>query len=578
MPKLSITCPHCSARLLVSQERIGSGPVKCPKCNRRFAAAAAKENQPGAVTEKVPSPHPLSDTPSSIPVIRTDGEQSLNSRRRQRAHLKRGALWPITLLLLLAASAAGSFVWWSLQTTPLNISEDVLDKKTSPVKRSQPDSDAANSPAPDSPPVSLTGIPVSPQLLIHLRPAILWNGRRVHQEFMATLGNVTQWLRDRIENTSHLKVETIDSATIAVNFGSRTSQPDVAWILRMQDPLPRPAFLQELSAIPSREVDSVFLTDAHSWIFPDDVTIGIAPRELAQHLSDAMRYPAIPAPELEQLLSQSDASRPLTLLADLHVLDEHKQSVLIPELQDLAEAAMVWMGRDCRVLSCDLNMAPHLQMRTKIIPRAETAPSVLRGRLQRQLRSLPEEIALQVQQMKPQSRGHRRIVGRFPAMLQAMSMGTTGSHASNIAKFSTVLPKKAGPNLAAAAVLTWNQTLLAPPAHAIPSPVRPSLIDRLQRSVLVDFRQEPLQAAMAYLAVAADIELSIDGDALMLSGFTQNMPQTMDLGEASVAEAIAAILKQYGGKMVLVRVPPGGLQLTTQDVADENSQKIYQLP
>jgi len=223
-------------------------------------------------------------------------------------------------------------------------------------------------------------------------------------------------------------------------------------------------------------------------------------------------------------------------------------------------------------------MTPHLQMRTKIIPRAETTPSVLRGRLQRQLRSLPEEIALQVGQMKPRTQGHRRIVGRFPAMLQAMAMGTTGSHASNIAGFSTILPQKAAPNLAAAAVLTWNQTLLSPPAHAIPSSVRPSLEDRLQRSVHVDFRREPLQDAMAYLAAAADIELSIDGDALMLSGFTQNMPQTMDLGEASVAEAIAAILNQYGGKMVLVRVPPGGLQLTTQEVADDNSQAIYQLP
>ena len=64
-------------------------------------------------------------------------------------------------------------------------------------------------------------------------------------------------------------------------------------------------------------------------------------------------------------------------------------------------------------------------------------------------------------------------------------------------------------------------------------------------NVLIDFRRTPLQEAFGFIGESIKTEVSIDGDALKGAGFTQNMPQTMDMGSVTALAAIDRILENY---------------------------------
>ncbi|MFM7039394.1 MAG: hypothetical protein ACKO2L_16905, partial [Planctomycetaceae bacterium] len=170
--------------------------------------------------------------------------------------------------------------------------------------------------------------------------------------------------------------------------------------------------------------------------------------------------------------------------------------------------------------------------------------------MQVRLDRLAEEVLGMVQRMEPSTVSSRQIIGRFPAMLQAFNVGTTAHAGPGYARLVTLLPQHAAANLAAGTLLTWNQSLLTNfeepkitkgSGTAIPD----KLADRLKMKVLVDFRRTPLQEAFGYIGESIKTDVSIDGDALKGAGFTQNMPQTLDLGEVTALEAINGILEKY---------------------------------
>ena len=54
-----------------------------------------------------------------------------------------------------------------------------------------------------------------------------------------------------------------------------------------------------------------------------------------------------------------------------------------------------------------------------------------------------------------------------------------------------------------------------------------------------------LQEAFGYIGESIKTEVTIDGDALKGAGFTQNMPQTFDLGTVTAQAALHEILLKY---------------------------------
>ncbi|MFY8056746.1 MAG: hypothetical protein ACOVRM_03335, partial [Planctomycetaceae bacterium] len=165
------------------------------------------------------------------------------------------------------------------------------------------------------------------------------------------------------------------------------------------------------------------------------------------------------------------------------------------------------------------------------------------------------------------------------------NVGTTVHAGAGFARLVTVLPGQAAGNLAAGTLLTWNQSLVTvfrdetKQTKADDSQVPEKIVDRLQMKVLVDFRRTPLQEAFGYLGESIRTDVVIDGDALKGAGFTQNMPQTMDLGTVTVLQAIDRILQNYEKERdPLVLVVDEGrkrLLLSTKTKAEADGLKIF---
>jgi hypothetical protein len=159
-------------------------------------------------------------------------------------------------------------------------------------------------------------------------------------------------------------------------------------------------------------------------------------------------------------------------------------------------------------------------------------------------------------QMQPQRKGQMTIIGRFPAMVEAFRQSTVPTTGARYVKFTTVLPAKAAPNLALATLLTWDEarrtdfsasaapTVIASNNAALPQTVA----ERLQLTVDAEFNRKPLQEAFQYICDEISVKMDIDGDALKDAGYTQNMPQTFNLGKVTAEEAIHGIIDKYHGE------------------------------
>lgn len=433
-------------------------------------------------------------------------------------------------------------------------------------------------------PIPLNYVPFTPHLILHLRPSALWQRDRHMKEFEATLGNVGIWLKQNIREICTFEPEEIEELTFAVNFGVRTSIPDVSAVVRLRDTQTPADLFRRFNGTRRTDLDAdVIESSSRSYLIVDTKTFAVAPVSMSEELASAARYPAMVPAEMEPLLKESDRQRHCTLMFDLNNLDVHREFVLIDQLQTIADQFIVWMGKDVRTISWSLHLQPHFFMETLLHQSNDsTATKVQRAVLSR-LEKLPDQMLSAVRKMQPATEGTRRMIGRFPAMLRAVQLGTSADVGSQHARFVTILPGKAASNLAAATLLTWNQSLLtdfsAADSIASKSDDFPEkVMDRLKLTVLIDFRNFPLQEAMDYIGDVLRTEIVIDGDALKAAGFTQNLNQTMNLGNVTALQAFDAILRQYAAErdpmVISVDEAGGRIILGTRSAAELKGLKI----
>jgi hypothetical protein len=283
----------------------------------------------------------------------------------------------------------------------------------------------------------------------------------------------------------------------------------------------------------------------------DDRTFAAAPVGLTQDLELSRNDAALASPDMEPLLQASDRERHASLIFDLKILDSHREDIFMAQMQKVVDKFVVWMGNEIETVSWSMHLEPNFYMETLLHNSSDSSVMKVQRHAQLQFSKLAEEMLAGVEKMKPATVGSRQMIGRFPAMLQALDVGTTAHVAPSFARLVTVLPKQASVNLAAGALLTWNQSLLTnfdeekAVAKGDTTAIPDKLVDRLQMKVLIDFRRTPLQEAFGYICDAIKTEWSIDGDALKGAGFTQNMPQTFDLGTVTAQAALHEILLKY---------------------------------
>lgn len=415
------------------------------------------------------------------------------------------------------------------------------------------DSAASLSPT-DGEQIPLDLIPFTPHLLLHLRPAELWQQDRQLNEFHALLSTLSIWLKSRVEEISKFKAEEIEELTFAVNFGARSTAPEISAVVRLKDEqLPGDLIQRFKGSVRTDLQENVREAGDRSYLIADNRTFAIAPSSLSVELSDARQNPATIPPDLEPLLNQTDRTRHVTLLFDLNSIDVHREYVLTRELQPLAAEFVSWMGKETDGVSWSMHLKPNLFIETLIRPTNDSTPVKVQRAFLSRLDKLPEQLFSLAQKMRPSTDGARQMIGRFPAMMKAFQVGTSADVSPLYVRLVTILPPKAASNIAAASLLTWNQSLTTDlsagaDAAGADSKLPEKISDRLNMPVLIDFRNFPLQEAMAYISDVIKTEIIIDGDALKAAGFTQNMNQTFNLGTVPAKTAIHAILQQYAAE------------------------------
>ena len=375
-----------------------------------------------------------------------------------------------------------------------------------------------------------------------------------------TLGDLGQWLEQQIRDITRFEPQEIEELTFAVNFGPRTSPPEVAAVVRLRSE-------QTLSDLQlnrfqgTRRSDlegELYESDPFSYLLIDKKTFAVAPITMSDSLADARKYAPQAPVDIEILLRESDRSRQMTLLFDLLNIDTHREYVFREQMQIFADKFVLWFGKDVQTVGWSLHLGSELFMETLLHPNNESSALRAQRHVKVQMEKLPELLQTTARIMSPPTKGYRKMIGRFPAMMQAIVLGTSTHVGPSYVRMITLLPDKAAANLAAASLFTWNQSVITDfsgpaPTVAVAKALPEKIVDRLQMMIDVDFRNMPLQEALAFISDEIKTPIEIDGDGLKQAALTQNMKQNYDFGEVTVLKTLDAIITNpdYRDKMVM---------------------------
>ncbi|TXT23970.1 MAG: hypothetical protein FD138_3142, partial [Planctomycetota bacterium] len=178
----------------------------------------------------------------------------------------------------------------------------------------------------------------------------------------------------------------------------------------------------------------------------------------------------------------------------------------------------------------------------------------------------------------------------------AYALSTHATSGDRFVSLATALPERAAPNLALAALLTWDESTRTDFTKAAAGPTTtapkdtgtklPELVlDRLnQLPVEIEFTKTPLQDGIKYIAEECKVTIRIDGDGLKDGGYTQNMEQNYKLGKVTGLQALATIVKKYekerpANPVVLIIDEPQKIAIiSSKNYAENKGQKPFQFP
>jgi hypothetical protein len=223
--------------------------------------------------------------------------------------------------------------------------------------------------------------------------------------------------------------------------------------------------------------------------------------------------------------------------------------------------------------------------RVRLALRSRSTQSVrrLEQEIQQSIEKLPTEILAEVERLDPQTAGHRRLVGRVPAMWKAVTLGMQEATQPRLVVFESILPEHAAANLALGSYLALSEprsqgrsTNGRNRRSGTPDQQK-TIAERLSAKIDVDFRRTPISEAFSSIGEDIGVNFEIDGGALKLAGYTKNMPQNFHLSGVPATDALRTILKQYGKMALVVDEPRQTLIVTTVESAAEKGQKPLQL-
>jgi hypothetical protein len=585
MTALRIQCPQCDAELKLPDRSLIGRRAKCPKCAHRFIVAEPEEEielelagTSSSASAVGTSPRWVPDSPQPSPVAvdhhadhdsdasgvadTAGGIERLREIRRKNARRRQ---WTVGLNLLVAVLVIGAFFGIRAYHARAPEATDPRPSVNQAWKAEKQDLEAqagvADGISPTSgDPIALNFMPMGTRIIVHMHPAVLWKPERRYQEIAACLGPIRDWLGQQIRELCVYPPEEIEQLTVCVMLGAKGMPADFAARVRLDQPLKESDWILKTGGQVTADYGyPVYLAgDRVYMLHQDRRTFAVGPAAMAEEMVNAVRFPNPTASGIEEVLRETDADRHLTFVFQPQDLLIHEEELVSEPVRALLENFVEWLGEDVETVAWSLHAGDEFFSEMVLRSANAITPARLQRKLRGELDALPRELYESVQKMSPGEVGKRRVIGRYPAMIKAVSEATQAGIGTRFVQLTTLLPERATPNLVLGTVLTWDESTRtdfsqepAPPPDS-GEKVPEKIVDRLKKPLEIDFRRTPLQEAFAYIAEETKAPIDIDGDALKFAGYTKNMPQTFALGVVPAEEALEKILSQYDQMCIVV--------------------------
>lgn len=636
----TIPCPKCGSNLKLKDRSLIGKIGKCPKCAHRFRLEEPAEveleladapQEPVGTSAKwvpdepavAPAPTPVTPvataspaTPAveepafpafSDPDVNASEVSSLSAIRRRPK--KKG--FPLAAVIgggVLACGLVGT-AWVAMQA--MNTSAEQEPKKQAPqqdeeylaAKQKLADTNEevkASSPT-QGQPIDLKMMPAGVRALIHLRPAALVAKDRKMQEFRASCGpllNPTPDENDEDVIDKFVKIcrrqpEQVEEALIGIILGARGEEPKYAAVVRLVNEEKRSALMDEINGAPLNDINTdIYVNDTHAMLIKDKKTYAICPASMAGDLEIFGDSPAMTANSIEQILGETDRDRLMTIVFLRADIEQHLATLFPQTAMPLVQNVLDWFGEEAEAIAWSIHLGDKFYTDVRVRNRAAESPYKLQQSLKSKLNKLPTELVTATKKMQPQKRGYRKLIGRFPAMMQVLAMQTQVGIDLRSVRLATSLPPKAGPNLALAALLSWDEStrtnfdeeVKQPTITVAENKVPEKLEDRLKTKIEIDYRRTPFADAVAYIAEEISMPIEVDGDALEAAGLTRNMPQTFAYESIAAQDVIKEFIARNvpnvkGDKVAIVldQQAKKGI-ITTEFAAKKKGLTVYQIP
>lgn len=442
-------------------------------------------------------------------------------------------------------------------------------------------------------PIQLLMVPSGINLVIHLRPALLWSDEITYRILRASLtDDITNWLAQQIRTYCRREPQQIEEVIFGIILGPRGMDPQVCTVVRLKEPARLSDLIEEFPGKYLYEISEkpnlrIKVDDKHGYLIHDEKTFAICPAALASELEHWITTPNYEVSEgINEQLKQTDRERLLTIIGTVSDLNIHQNVLFVKEAQPLISALLDWVGPDVETIGWSIHPDPYLHSQVWLRSVTAKNPASLEKDFQTRLKKLPEQLWKDVcARMQPAEVRFQKLIGRLPAMLEAFQQSTVSQRASRLITLTTVLPTKAAPNLALAALFTVNEATRTnfgakPVADtgmkkaALP----PTIAGRIELPVDAEFNRSPLEPVLQFLCDEIQVKLFVDGDALKDAGYTKNMPQTFTLGKVPMKQALMHILDTYQetGKEMVACFDDAKMQITitTKKFAERDGLKV----
>lgn len=611
MTPIIIPCPACGRELKIRDRNLLGRKGKCPKCGHAFlmeepaavelelAESSFPAEGTGARWVATPSPQPAA--PAPVPVaapFAVAAAPSLLSPEliaaplpvvRRKSSKTQWVKWAVAAVVLCAVAGVGALAWNNRPTGSPRTSGGPTAGENDPSGNAVAATGAAALTASPTKgdPIPLEMVPSGAQILMHIRPAELWQAESQGEEFRYCLGPLGEFLDQQIKTVCKKPPQEIESALFAWIANTRGTPPSLAVVVRLKEEAKKSELLDMLGG---DRIDTygrpVYVNNEQAALILDLKTYAIGPARFAEDMVQSIGGQAAFSSGIEEIMDKTDRDRHFTIIFEPTAVLLDEEFLAPTAARPLLRECMDWFGDDAEAVAWSFQLDEQRFFSDLVVRNKTTIrPVALEERMLEKIGAIPKDLLRLVQQMKPTEVGKRKVIGRLPAMTKAFAMSTVGSNGSRYAELITPLPERAAPNLALGVLLAWDEGTRTkfsdkPSSGGSDEPkANIPVAERLKKKIDIDFRRTPLQDAVAYIADETKVKIDIDGDALKFAGYTKNMAQEFKMDQATGFAAFEKIFTAKGQeKLCLVIDEKNNLAIVmTHQAAETKGLKPHSL-